>query len=403
MSELPISTTKAEPLQRLLEAVAEIAPTVSEHAAAADRDGKLDPAVYKAIRDKDLFSVMIPTELGGFEASPNIALNVWEAVGLLDPATGWNLAQASTGVGMSARLSQAGLDDIYGSELTPAFAGAIAPPLRASVVDGGFKLNGRVPFVSGCHNADWFHFIALTFVADEIQRDSVSGDPVITFVFVPSKNVEIVETWDTLGMRGTGSADVSLDSVFVPAHLAVGRSEPIPSDTPFDKPLYRLHPWPSIHGESIISVAIAQSAIREFITIAETKRSANTRTPISEREHIQMNIGRAQALVDSSRSYLHQSIADAYRLAESGQVPLNAQVTMQLAATHAAQSCAAAVDLVFEAAGSASIHRSGSLEQRLRDIHVARQHATKSSARYVSGGRVLLGQPPDVPQLKTHS
>jgi alkylation response protein AidB-like acyl-CoA dehydrogenase len=193
---------------------------------------------------------------------------------------------------------------------------------------------------------------------------------------------------------------VVLNEAFVPDHLTVspaGSFEPQPA---FAAPLYRLTPWLTIQGEAVGSLAIASAAVALLPQIAETKTSGGASTPLREREYVQMNIGRAKALVDGARAYLYDTINDAYDLVSQGKsLPSETRVALQLAACNAAEACARAVDLVYEAAGSASIRTEGKMQRHFRDIHVLTQHATKSAPRYISAGRVLLGLSSDTPLL----
>jgi alkylation response protein AidB-like acyl-CoA dehydrogenase len=218
--------------------------------------------------------------------------------------------------------------------------------------------------------------------------------------YFPKDRVEILDTWNTFGMRGTGSADVVLEDAFVPDHLTLSPAGPFEAQPAFAGPLYRLTPWLTIQGEAVGSLAIASAAVDLLPSIAEAKSSGATSTLLRDREYVQMNIGRARALVDGARAYLYSTIDEAYALALKGQSPpTEVRVALQLAACNAAEACAKAVDLVYEAAGSASIRTEGRMQRHFRDIHVLTQHATKSAPRYISAGRVLLGLASDTPLL----
>jgi alkylation response protein AidB-like acyl-CoA dehydrogenase len=202
------------------------------------------------------------------------------------------------------------------------------------------------------------------------------------------------------GMRGTGSADVLLDDASAPDALVVSPAGPFEPQPAFTSPLYRLTPWLTIQGEAVASLAIASAAVDLLPSIAETKTSGASTTLLRDREYVQMNMGRARALVDAARAYLYDSINDAYAIAQQGQtLPTEARIALRLAACNAADACAKAVDLVYEAAGSASIRTERKMQRHFRDIHVLTQHATKCAPRYISARRVLLGLASDTPLL----
>ncbi|MEQ1882911.1 MAG: acyl-CoA dehydrogenase family protein [Burkholderiales bacterium] len=383
----------------LLGRVALIADIIAAHSDASERNGNLDPAVYAALREVGLFSMFVPKALGGLEVHPVTALVVWEAVARIDASAGWNLAQASGGIGSSGRLVAGGIDRIYRGGGLPIFAGAGNPPLTAHRTEGGFKVSGSVSFVTGCRHADWFSFIALPMVDGRIEINPATGTPAVKSMFIPRTDAEILDTWDTLGMRATGSADVVVNDKFVPDAMVIDFGGPAVMQPAFTGPLYRLQFWPTILGEAVISIGIAAAAIDLFKTVASSRIPAMSQTVLRDREWVQLNIGRAQAKVDAARAYLHQAMSAAFETVKTGSLDAGMKVSLQLSACHAAEASAGAVDLVHEAAGSSSIRNEQKFQRHFRDVHVCTQHATKSAARYVSAGRMILGLEPDVPLL----
>lgn len=381
----------------LLEYVADIQPVIETHAQRTEQDRQLADPIYDAFLEHKLFTMLLPKALGGMELHPVSAYKVWEAVARIDSAAAWNLAQASAGIFMSARLSAEGLDRIYGKLAQPIFSGAGFPPGTATRVEGGFTVSARLPFVSGCHRADWFFFPILTMVGDQPESDPNTGAPVVRLVFLPSADVEIIDTWNTFGMRGTGSADIEINNVFVPEIMTVSSIEVQPA---FAGPLYKMAPWPVIQGEAVASLGVATAAIDFLQDLAKRKTPAMSGVMLRDRELVQMNLGRAQALVEAARAYLYQSATSAFESVQGDMLlSMDAKISMQFSACNVAEGCAKAVDLVYEAAGSSGIRVEEKLERLFRDVHVMTQHATKSTSRYITAGRVMLGLAADNPLL----
>ncbi len=387
-------------VRELLERVARVQPIIAAEAAGAEQNRRIADAVYDALLEQDLFSLLAPRALGGIEASPTTAYTVWEAVARIDAAAAWNLAQAQAGVLMSARLGASGHQKLYGAERQPIFAGAAFPVASAKRVKGGFSVTGRAPFASGCHRADWLALSILPTLDGKPETDANTGGPAVRMAFFPREAVEIMDTWHTMGMRGTGSADICVNEAFVPEELVLSFSGPLVTTPEFSGPLYRLGTWPVIHGEAVVSIGIAAAAIDLLADLAGAKTPTGSTGLLRDRELVQYNIGRARALVDAARAYLHQSASTAFAAAAQDQpVTADMKIAMQLAACNTAESCARAVDLVFDAAGSSAFRTEMGFERLFRDAHVATQHATKSSARYISAGRMILGLAPDTPLL----
>ncbi|MFN0089685.1 MAG: hypothetical protein ACKVWR_05360, partial [Acidimicrobiales bacterium] len=147
-----------------------------------------------------------------------------------------------------------------------------------------------------------------------------NGVPVRLLVFTNSPDVQIVDhTWQTLGMRGSGSHDIAMDDLFIPDHLTgvMGRTG-ITIDGPFGGPLFGMVPWLPIATSGPIGLGIATAALQALIELAAKTPNYTTR-PLRDRESTQTTVGRCRALVNSARTYLHQSVETIYGLRAAGQ------------------------------------------------------------------------------------
>ena len=150
-------------------------------------------------------------------------------------------------------------------------------------------------------------------------------------------------------------------------------------------------PFPGILGEATVSVGIAAAALDEFIELARWKVPAYQTAPMRSQQLVQFAVGKAKGRVDSARDTLHRAAQQASAAALSGPLTMDAKIRVQLAACCAAEFCAEAVRIVHDAAGSSAIRLDHHFERHFRDIHVLTQHTSKSSPRYASTGRLLLG------------
>jgi indole-3-acetate monooxygenase len=200
--------------ESLLEAVKSIEPILREHAQESEERSRLAKPVVEAMRQARLFAMWIPKSLGGLELDPMSAFRVVEEVSRIDSAAGWNLQLSIAAGPFGAWLPDEGAEEIYSKDLI--MAGALFPPAQAVPVEGGYRVTGRTPFVSGCHHCSWF--IAPAHVMERTGPRTENGEPVTVLAFLPASDGEIVDNWDTLGMRGTGSHDVAIRDKFVPKH-----------------------------------------------------------------------------------------------------------------------------------------------------------------------------------------
>jgi indole-3-acetate monooxygenase len=199
-----------------------------------------------------------------------------------------------------------------------------------------------------------------------------------------------------MGMRGTGSSDVRLDRVAVPSALTASLAAPVAPAPEFAGPTYRLFPWPVLAGEAAVSVGVARAALDLVVELVGSRVPAYGAVPLAEREIVQMAVGRSRALIEAARATLRHALTHAHAtVSDGGQLSVDQKVSLQLAICTAAENGARAVDLLYDVVGTAAFADHIGLERHFRDAHVLTQHGTKSSMRYASAGKVMLGLPTD--------
>jgi alkylation response protein AidB-like acyl-CoA dehydrogenase len=161
----------------------------------------------------------------------------------------------------------------------------------------------------------------------------------------------------------------------------------------FEGPLFRMWPWTVILGEATVSVGVAAAAVEDAVQLAKTKTPAYNATPLREQQLAQFQLGKARARVEASRDTLYRAAEAAYDDVEHSGALLSveAKIRLQLAACFAADACAEAVRWVNDATGASSIREEQPFERHFRDAHTLLQHSSKSSARYGSAGRLMVG------------
>ena len=380
----------------LLGEVERIRPVLEDFAEQAETERRLPDAVYDAMIDAGLFRMLAPAAFGGLELHPLQYYPVIEAVARIDSAAGWNLNQSAAIATVAAWLPEEGGRELYARGPDPVVAGGFYPPALAVRVDGGWRVTGRNAFASGCHRAQWFGVPLREVSEDESRFDPDTENPPPFVALVPRDEVDILDTWYTVGMRGSFSAEVQLDDVFVPDHRVAFLGPGHAKAPAFGGALYSLWPWVGVHGQALCAVGIARAAIETLVDLGTRKRPSYGRQELGGREVAQRQVARATALVDAGRAYLSQSISEAFEEAErNGRAGEASVVRCQLAASYATEASAEAVGLVREASGTTSIRIGHGIERHQRDVLVLTTHAYMSSARYEDVGKMLFGQPPD--------
>lgn len=367
--------------ESLLAAVETIRPTLVADAQQAETERAPTAAIYQAMYDAGLFGMLAPRRYGGLELHIAECMRVWEAVARIDASAAWNLVMNQAIANYAAWLPEAGVRELFASGI-PTVAGALHPPARARRVDGGWRITGQVPFGSGCHHSQW-----LAMPAQEPGSDALFA------AFFPRQSGAILDTWHTLGMRGTGSTDYRADDVFVPDHLTAPVG-PLTNPAPgFEGPLYHMWPLANILGEAVISVGVAASVVDAAVELCRNKTPAYRGVPLKQQQLAQFLIGKAASRVEAARDTLLRAADEAYTDAENtgSSLSVTSKIRIQLAVSFAAEACAEASRLVNDVVGTSSIRVGQPFERHFRDVHVLLQHSDKSSQRYASAGRLMLG------------
>jgi indole-3-acetate monooxygenase len=217
-------------------------------------------------------------------------------------------------------------------------------------------------------------------------------------MWMPRADVELHDTWHALGLRGSGSGDISANDVTVP----VDRTVSLMTDRPrISSPLYRFPAFGLLSlGIAGVCIGIAEGATDGLLDLAGAKVPSGMRRTLAERGHTQAEVARVAGAVASARAFLVEAAGQAWRVAEAGDaLSLRDRAQIRIAASHAVQSCAAAVRAVHDLAGGSAVYEGSGLERRFRDMHTATQHVMIGHASLELAGRALLGIEGDYSQL----
>jgi alkylation response protein AidB-like acyl-CoA dehydrogenase len=337
-----------------------------------------------------------PKTLGGLEVSPLTCARVIEAVTALDSAAGWTLTNVLAYAFFCARLPEGGTEEIFGGDPDAIIAGPFHPPLHASPAPGGFRISGRAPLASNCREAAWIAVSAIVMEGDRPSTDAEGIPQTITAV-LRAQDCNILETWSVLGMRGTGSDDISVDSAFVPAARTFPLVPEFEPGVHYRGSLYR---FPAMGMNAAVfppvTLAIARQAIEEVKAIAQSKTPFIGSSVLRQRAAAQAKVAQAEAAVRSGRALLYDTVAAAWEKTLAGErLSLEEKADLLLATTNAAQSSAKAVELMYNAAGTTGIYTRSPLERHFRDMEVLKQHGFASENRWETAGQVYLGLQPD--------
>jgi indole-3-acetate monooxygenase len=384
-----MTTNTAVKTSEWVERARALAPVVEQWRDASEQERRVPRPLFEALRDAGVFRMSVPKAVGGAEVDEETILQAIEELSRQDGSVGWNVMIASNAAIAAAYLPTKALREVYRGGPSTVIAGALLPQGAAIPVPGGFCLTGRWTFASGCHQADWM-LGSSTVMAQGTPRLRPDGRPDIRTFFVPVGECELLDTWHTAGLRGTGSHDWQVTDVFVPEE----QSFPILRDGPSKPGSLYIRDFAAYAGPRVAAVAlgIARDAIDAFTALAMTKTPILATNTLATQHTTHERVGRAEARLRSGRAFLYETVRELpYSPTWSEALSDDLRASIRLASAHAAQSAAEAVDLMFTAAGTTSIYESSRLERCFRDVHVATQHVAVAPSNIEMVGQYFLG------------
>ena len=355
--------------------------------AETDTTSALPDRVIRDLAEGGFFRMLTPRSIGGLEVEPLEFVEALSTLAQGDSAAAWCAMVGSTTGLATAYLPHDVGQALWAGAEPLAMAGVFAPFGRVERADGGYLLTGRWPFVSGCLHAS-------TFMLGGFIPATESGRAGVAAFFADRGAVEIHGTWKVGGLRGTGSHDVSVSSVFVPDAHVVSLTQDVPTH---DGPLFRFPIFGLLAcGVAAVGLGIARASLDDF-------RAQNCRpgehTNAAKDSLVQVAIAGAEGRLRAARALMSQELERIYRLDGAGRLGAQDAADVRLVALEATAAARAAVDTVYHASGGAAVYERNRQERHFRDIHVLTQHIMVSPRASKLVARVLMGIDTDTSQL----
>jgi alkylation response protein AidB-like acyl-CoA dehydrogenase len=379
-----------------IEAARELAPQARELAPDGERERRLPASFSEQIAAAGLYRLCVPASVGGGEAPPAELLGAVEALAEGDAAAGWCVAVCATAGMLGAYLEPEAAAEVFGDATTVA-GGVFAPSGRAVAASESLQVSGRWRFCSNVGNCHWLMAGCVVYDGDA-PRLLESGRPDIRLVLMPAASVEVIDTWTVSGLRATGSHDIAVDGLEVPAALAAS----LLTDPPREPgPLYAFPPFGLLAAAiAAVGLGTARGALDELGELAGAKTPTLSTRKLAERAATQSGVARAEAGLRAARSLLYAATEECWEAARNGgAISIELRAGLRLASTHAIEASAATIDEAYRLGGGSAIYETSPLQRRFRDIHAATQHMLVGPATWELTGRSLLGLEFDASQL----
>jgi 3-hydroxy-9,10-secoandrosta-1,3,5(10)-triene-9,17-dione monooxygenase len=362
---------------RVIDRVAEIADRLRDQAWEAERIGRLPDDTAKMLKTVGNIRLLQPKTYGGFEAHPREFAETVMATAALDPASGWINGVVGVHPYQLAYADPRVQEEVWSTDHDTWMASPYAPTGVARPVDGGYIFNGRWQFSSGTDHCDWIFLGAM--LGDD------NGKPVMPptgfHMILPRTDYEIVEdSWNVVGLKGTGSKDIIVKDAFVPDYRAMNAAEVMDGTAQrksgLTQTLYQM-PWSTMFPLGITSavIGIAEGALAAHLDY-QRNRVAASLTAIKDDPYVLYAISEAAADINAARQELLANVDKIWDIVEAGkEVSFADRAAGRRTQVRAAWRAVTAVDQIFARSGGNALRMDQPLQRYWRDAHAGLAHA----------------------------
>ena len=359
-----------------------------------ERTRRIPDPLLAALHEARLFRLLLPRSVGGEEVSPGAYFAAVEEVAKADASVAWNIFVGNSSALVGAYLEPEVAREIWGDPCTIVSWG---PPNahRATAAPGGYRITGRWDFASGCRAANWMG--AHGFVEEEGGKLRLNrhGRPTQRILLCPVEQATLLDTWHTIGLRGTASDSYTLEDVFIPEAYSSQREDPaLRRET---GPLYSFTQQ-GLYAVGVAGVAlgIARAMLDALVELAKAKAPRNL-ARMADSPTVQADVARHEAHLGAARAYLLEIVGGLYeRASEAAPMGIPDRARVRLGCTHAIHAAIEVADFAYKSAGVDGIFPGSPFERRFRDMHTLSQQIQSRSAHFEAVGHVLLGGEPAV-------
>jgi 3-hydroxy-9,10-secoandrosta-1,3,5(10)-triene-9,17-dione monooxygenase len=373
----------------VFQSVLELVPDLQVRERKCQADRNVPAETIQAFHSLGLTRILQPKAYGGMQGSTLFLSRVVEELAMGCPSSAWVLSVFGEHAWVLATFPREAQEDIWGSNPFAVAASSLAPRATAQVVDGGYRLSGTYPFASGCQHASWLVVGAWV--------ETIAGRE-MRYMLVPMSEVAILDDWQTLGLRGTGSNTVALKDLFVPAHRTVLDRSLQTGDTPGsavhrDYSLLRAPRGAfAIFTQLPVTLALARRVLRHT-SLTMRGRVSRGMTTLSDSQIIQCKIGDAAADIDSAIAIAHQRHRQVHEKMLSGSALTQADaIAARRDSAWASRVARRGIETLVSVSSAEIVHDRNDLQSWYRDSLTTGVHfGANWESAVVPYGRMQLG------------
>jgi len=368
-------------VQAVLDGVRDLLPTFRDRSDEGERLRVVPEASIKELEETGFFRLLQPTRYGGLEADPVDFYTAVRDIASADGSTGWVSSVVGVHPWQVALFDDEAQQAVWGDDPNVRLSSSYAPTGRAVLTEGGFKLSGKWSFSSGCDHCSWVLLGGLVFNEEGQVVDFR------TFM-VPREKYQIVDVWNVVGLRGTGSNDIVVEETFIPEAFTLSMGETGqckgPGQAVNTSDLYKL-PFHSIFTSTIATpiIGMAKGAYAEHVEMQQKRvRAAYLGEKASLDPFAAVRIARSSSEIDAAWALLMNNIREEQDLVARGEtIPLELRLRVRRDQVLGTARAIEAIDTLFEASGGRALAEGTYLQRAWRDAHAGRVHAANDPER----------------------
>ncbi len=369
----------------LIDSARAMIPTLASRAQRQAENRRLLPETVAEMKAAGFFRVLQPRRWGGYEMDPRVFAEIQIALAEGDMSVGWVYGVVGVHAFQLALFDDRAATEVWGEDNSTLIASTYMPTGRATPTEGGYRFSGKWKFSSGVEYCEWVFLGGLTEKGDYC-----------TFL-LPKSDYTIVDTWDVMGLKGTGSQDIVVNDVFVPEHRVHNTSDAYGGTSPGNAVntghLY-LYPFVQVFFRAVTNGCIGglQAMLNDFRAYGAA-RITTVGTSTANDPDAQLACAEAASAIDEMKCILHRNFGEIDAYARKGELPTTEQrLLYRYQSSVVAERCLTIAAKMFKGAGGSGLYATQSFGRIYADLIAARQHVSNQSQ--VSGrgyGGVLMG------------
>lgn len=406
---VPVAQLKDEPhalssqrpdLAELRARVARISPQIKARAHTTEKAGRVPEENIAALRQIGYFDIVKPVLFGGYEHDFDVLVELNIELAKCCASTAWVGGLLAAHQWLIAGFPGQAQRDVWGGNPDALACGSYAPAAKANQVEGGYRLTGRWSFASGSDNAQWSLCAAL------LPPNAEGGPMTPAFLLVPASDYVIDDTWNVVGLSGTGSKTLVLSDVFVPAHRLLSFADTTSGKTP-GAAIYAENPTFSIPMLSNIpsclasaAVGAAAGALEDYLAVTSRRVTrgavAGNNNRMADFPTIQLRVAEAAASVDAAREVLLRDLRDrATTVREQRPISIEDRIVSRRGQAFSVALAIRATEALNASTGGLGLDLANPVQRAWRDANAVGRHISMNwDAVGTMYGQMALGLTP---------